>query len=78
MSASDLVLPLAVDAGEFERRWSEAAFEKRETFGVSCVSTMDELVDKTKQELRLHPVEIIGEHFYLEFNIIWCLRISLS
>ena len=58
---SDLLRPLVITTDEFQQKWAEASFEKRQKLSTS-VKTVEELATKTKEALRLHPVEMIGKN----------------
>ena len=57
---SDLLRPLDINTEEFENRWKEAHFEKRQKIESSGIKDAKDLAEKSRTLLNLHPVEIIG------------------
>ena len=60
ITISDILRPLVISTEEFGLKWAEASFEKKQKLS-SSVKNCQELSERAKDELKVYPVEIIGE-----------------
>ena len=62
LNISDILRPLVMNTEEYEQKWTEASFEKKQRLSSSFKNCQD--ISKTAEEqLRLHMVEQIGEKY---------------
>ena len=62
LNISDILRPLVINTEEYGQRWTEASFEKKQRLSSSLKNCQG--ISKTAEEqLRLHPVEQIGEKY---------------
>ena len=77
LSVSDILRPLAISTEEFEQKWTEASFEKKQKLSTS-MRNCQEFSKRAEDGLKLYPVEIIGGWQEDSYSLVQCISKSVN